>query len=134
MFSLPGMRRLVAVLLMMACLSCEAGPTPLPASTAVPRPSEEARKMQVIIQVSPDLASALHKRVSPTIESKELLSFIQASGLTLKPMHPDTEDLTLLNYFVVEVPDQATAQRVVEHLQQFAGVEAAYVKPPDELP
>ena len=59
---------------------------------------------------------------------------IEAFGLTLEPMHRDTDDPTLQSYFVVEVPDHATAQRVMARLRQLEAVEAAYVKPPDELP
>jgi hypothetical protein len=34
----------------------------------------------------------------------------------------------------VEVPDYATAERVIAHLQNLEAVEAAYLKPPDEMP
>jgi hypothetical protein len=34
----------------------------------------------------------------------------------------------------VDVQDQITAQQLIDRLQQLAGIEAAYAKPPDELP
>jgi len=54
--------------------------------------------------------------------------------LALEPMHLETNDPVLQSYFIVEVPDSVTAQRVIERLQQSPAIEAAYVKPPDELP
>ena len=90
--------------------------------------------MQVVIQVSPDIARALHQRSPPIGESETLLRTIETFGLKLEPMHPDTNDPDLQSYFKVEVKDQATAQRLIEQLQKLAGIEAAYVKPPDELP
>jgi len=34
----------------------------------------------------------------------------------------------------VEVPDYATAKRMMDRLQSLEAVEAAYVKPPDKMP
>jgi hypothetical protein len=39
-----------------------------------------------------------------------------------------------MSYFIVDVPDAETAQRVINRLQQSKAIEAAYLKPPDELP
>lgn len=90
--------------------------------------------MQVIVQVSADVARALHRGGPPTANSEALLRMMETLGLTLQPMHPATHDPYLQSYLTVEVPDDATAQQVIDRLQQAATVEAAYVKPPDELP
>lgn len=66
--------------------------------------------------------------------SREDVMTIKTFGFTWEPMHRDTEDPYLQSYFVVEVPDNATAQRVIDRLRQSEAVVAAYVKPPDELP
>ncbi len=91
-------------------------------------------KIQVIIQVSTDVARILHQRGAPTTESKELFRITEELGVLLKPMHPGAEDPLLNQYFLVEVPDSATAERVIAHLRRSKAIEAAYLKPPDELP
>ncbi|MGE3154068.1 MAG: hypothetical protein AB7G48_18700 [Nitrospiraceae bacterium] len=90
--------------------------------------------MQVIIQVSTDVALKLHQRAPPASETESLLRVIVALGLTLQPMHPHTNDPNLQRYFIVEVLDHATAQQVMDRLRQVQAVEAAYVKPQDESP
>ena len=90
--------------------------------------------MQVVIQVSADVARALHQLRPPTKESEALQRTVEANGLTLKPIHPGTKDPNLQTYFMVEVQDPEKAQELVDRLQKLSGIEAAYVKPPDELP
>jgi cell division protein FtsX len=90
--------------------------------------------MQVVIQVSEDVARPLHQLGPPTPDSEALLKLMKTFGLTLKPIHPDTKDPKLQTYFIVEVQDPQTAQELVDRLQQWPGIEAAYIKPPDELP
>ncbi len=90
--------------------------------------------MQITVQVSADVARALNQQGTPNADSQALLRTIETLGLTLKPMHPDTDDPNLQNYFTVEVQDAATAQRVADQLRQSDAIKAAYVKPPDELP
>lgn len=90
--------------------------------------------MHVTVQVSADVAHTLHLRGPPTTESQELLQTTKALGIVLEPVHPGAEDPLLAPYFTVEVPDPATAERVITRLQQSKAIEAAYLKPPDELP
>lgn len=90
--------------------------------------------MQVTVQVSADVARTLHQRGSPTAESEELLKIISTFDIALEPMHRNTDDPNFQSYFTVDVKDHATAQRVMNRLQQLEAVKAAYVKPPDELP
>ncbi|MFC1982526.1 hypothetical protein ACFLV5_01890 [Chloroflexota bacterium] len=90
--------------------------------------------MQVIVQVSSDLAGALRHQTQPTAASEQISRIVKTYGRTLEPMHTNTDSLNLQSYFTIEVPDNATAQSIISHLQQATGIEAAYVKPPDELP
>jgi hypothetical protein len=59
---------------------------------------------------------------------------LEKLGVELEPMHPGTRDPFLAPYFIVEVPDSETAERIVTHLRQSGAIEAAYIKPLDELP
>jgi hypothetical protein len=123
-----------SVIAFIAFASCNASSTAVPTSTDVTDSREEVITMQVTVQVSAGVARALHQRGPPTAESEELLRIIETFGLALEPMHRGTDDPNLQSYFTVEVLDHATAQRVINRLQQLEAVKAAYVKPPDELP
>ena len=90
--------------------------------------------MQITVQLQADVARRLHQREPPTAESEELNRITKQLGVVLEPMHPGTADPDLTRYFTVEVPDQATAERVLARLQQSKAVEAAYLKPPDAMP
>jgi hypothetical protein len=52
----------------------------------------------------------------------------------LEPLHPGAEEPHLASYFTVEVQDPATADQVIARLKHCHAIEAAYLKPPDELP
>lgn len=90
--------------------------------------------MRVTTRVREDVASALHRRQPSTTESRELSQVADELGVALEPMHPSAEDPLLAPYFTVEVPDPATAERVIARLQNCEAVEAAYLKPPDAMP
>lgn len=90
--------------------------------------------MQVIVKILPGTASALSQRGPLTTKSGEPLRMVEALGVTIEPMHQGTSDPDLMTYFIVEVPDLETAQRVINRLQQSTEIEAAYLKPPDEPP
>lgn len=90
--------------------------------------------MQVTIQVSEDVAQSLHQQSPPTEESEMLLRMVDTLGYMLEPMHLETDDPNLRCYFIVESPDNATAQRVIDRLRGLEAIEAIYVKPPDEQP
>ena len=91
-------------------------------------------KIQVIIQVSADVARTLQQRGAPTTESRELLKIAEELGVLLEPVHPGAEDPLLAPYFMAEVPDSTTAERVIAHFRKSKAIEAAYFKPPGELP
>ena len=88
----------------------------------------------VHIQVSTDVARALHQRGPPTTESQALSEVAKRLGISLKPLHPDVDDPLLSLFFTTEVSDRATAERVIARLQRCKAIQAAYLKPPDEMP
>lgn len=90
--------------------------------------------MYVTIRVQTDVALALHQRQQHTAASTELLQKAKELGVVLEPLHPGAEDPYLVPYFTVKVPDPATAERVIARLQHCKAIEAAYLKPPDEMP
>ena len=90
--------------------------------------------MQLTTRVRSDVASVLHHRRAAAPGSEELLQAAEELGMVLEPVHPNAEDPHLAPYFTVEVPDAATAERVIAGLQNCEAVEAAYLKPPEAMP
>lgn len=98
--------------------------------------------MRVILQVDQDAASALQQRqasdASPSqqedTKSRELLDAAAELGVRVEPLHPGQTDPLLASYFMVEVPDRETADRVVDRLSRLTTVQGAYLKPEEQLP
>ncbi len=91
--------------------------------------------MEISVQVRPELAPAVQGREAPTAEVDELKRSLEELGVILRPVHPGADDPLLAPYFNVEVPDdEELAARVLAVLEESGAVEAAYVKPPAELP
>ncbi len=90
--------------------------------------------MQVTVLVRKDVAPALHQPQPVTPAAQHVRQTIEGLGVTLEPLHPGTRDPTLGAYFVVQVPDATTAERVIARLQQSEAVESVYLKPPEALP
>ena len=90
--------------------------------------------MRVTTRVREDVASVLHLRQPPTTASREVSQVVDEFGAALEPVHPGAEDPLLAPYFTVEVPDPATAERMIARLKNCEAVEAAYLKPPDATP
>jgi len=63
-----------------------------------------------------------------------VLKLLKKLGLRLEPVHPGTSDPMLAPYFAIEIADRQTADRVLQELQQMKVVDAAYLKPEDEMP
>lgn len=91
-------------------------------------------KAQVTVQVTAEVAQALHRKAPPTADSRELSRLLEEYGAVLEALHTDTEDPGLLSWFTVEAPDQASAERILDRLQRRRAVRAAYIKPQDALP
>lgn len=91
--------------------------------------------MQFTVQVRQEVAPALHGRGSAPPEVVELRQRLAELGVTLELVHPGADDPVLAAYLTAEVPDDAElTARVRRILEESAVVEAAYAKPPDELP
>lgn len=91
--------------------------------------------MQISVQVQSSLAPAAHGRETPTAAVEQLRERLEELGVGLRPLHPGADDPLLAPHFTVEVPDdEELAARVLAVLEESAVVDAAYVKPPDELP
>jgi len=90
--------------------------------------------MYILVKIQTDVAFMLHKRKSITTASEELLHTANELGVVLQPVHVGTKDSNLVSYFTVEVPDPVTAERVIAHLRHCKAIEAAYLKPSDEMP
>ena len=88
--------------------------------------------MQVTVRVNLKVAYQLHERSPPGKESEEPLKILKTLGLKLQPMHPGTENPDLIKYFIIEVQDMESANIVFDRLKDISGIEAVYVKPPDE--
>ena len=93
--------------------------------------------MLVVVHVAADTARCLHANATPSDEGtlakvRQLTEIADELGVMLVPTHPGIDDPTLVTHFRVNVPDRATADRVVAVMLQADAVEAAYFKPPDE--
>jgi hypothetical protein len=49
-------------------------------------------------------------------------------------IHPGSQDPQLATHFIVEVPDEKSAEELKARLLSTKGVVGAYIKPRDELP
>lgn len=90
--------------------------------------------MEVTIKITSNEALALQQKNSSPDVPGELLQAIEELGVALKPLHPGAKDPDLFTYFKVEVQNFAEAERAVNRLSRCQNVEAAYLKPADELP
>ena len=93
--------------------------------------------MQLIVQLRPELAAELHTELDER-ECSEATSAlrvaVQSAGCRLSALHPGASDLHLLTYFQIETANRQTAELLQRRLAACEGVEAAYVKPTDEIP
>ena len=90
--------------------------------------------MKINIKLSLDIARILQEQEKYNDESEKLLRIVKKFGFILKPTHPGTNNPHLITYFNIQVPDPRTAEKVIHTLQKCKSIEAAYIKPLDELP
>jgi hypothetical protein len=94
--------------------------------------------MRVIVQLRPDAATELQRGEGAAPEVTEETKALQDAAAELKvrlePLHPGQTHPLLSSYFMVEVPDQKTSEKVIDRLLRIPIVEAAYVKPDEQLP
>ena len=79
----------------------------------------------ITVQLKPELTSG---------EREALTTLTRELGVSLRAMHPDTDDSVLRTYFTVDVTNAASAERVVARLRESPAIAAAYVKPPEAMP
>jgi hypothetical protein len=90
--------------------------------------------VRIIVKLSENTALDLHHQQPSSREIEELSKIQRSLGIALEPLHPGIKDPSLTHYFTVEVPDEATSKLVIERLNLCKAVDAAYIKPSDELP
>lgn len=90
--------------------------------------------MQITVQLRADVARLLATRRPLTAEAAELTQILSQFGVTLEPLHPDTDDPELQTHFWINVSEQALAERILQRLHQLKVIQAAYLKPPDAMP
>jgi hypothetical protein len=90
--------------------------------------------MQITVQVTQEAADVLEGKTTPSDEEHDLRQLVRTFGATLEPLHPGSSDPTLRTFFMVDIADADMAGRVLEALQRHPAVEAAYIKPMEELP
>ncbi len=89
---------------------------------------------RITVLVQADTAPSLQQQSPPNDAARDVLRTADELGVALKAMHPGVADAELSRYFTVDVPDDSTAQRVIERLNACEAVDAAYMKPPEALP
>ena len=88
----------------------------------------------IIILVSEDVARELHKDAPITAQTQKLIEIAEELGVVLEPLHPGTEDPSLIPFFATNVLDMQEAKRVIAQFQASDVVESAFIKPPEEAP
>jgi len=90
--------------------------------------------LYIILRLKESAIPAMHNRSPLTTETQELIKEAEDLGVALQPLHPGSIDPTLTPYFIAEMPDRMTAERLVTRLQRIRAIESAYIKPEDEMP
>jgi hypothetical protein len=86
--------------------------------------------LTITLQVTPRLARALRAGGK---SAAALVSYVAAHQGRIIPAF-EGNDSTLVNFFLVEGIDGSKIEELVYALQRIEGIEAAYVKPAEELP
>jgi len=86
--------------------------------------------MDVVVKVTPDFASALASTANPS--TADFYQTLRLYGAKLSP--PTGTIGETAQYFLITSVASERVNDLVESLRQQRGVEAAYVKPSDELP
>ena len=85
---------------------------------------------QLVIKVSSSLANSLQRSVDGL--AGELVRLVRKSGGEIGS--PTGSVGEAARYFTIENLPSENAEQLILQLQQLPGVEAAYIKPADELP
>ncbi len=90
--------------------------------------------IEVVVRLRTDEAAALRARSPDTPALRAVLEAAAELGVALDPADSAAAGSALAGWFVAYVADPDLAQEVVDRLAQCDAVEAAYIKPPAELP
>src|SRR5678809_1084698 len=96
--------------------------------------SPKGTDMRVNVHLKSKAAEMLLEGVVDPPLVGDVLRAVRELGVKLAPVYPKSRSRRLKSEFVVEVPDAATAERVVDRLNHLDATTAVYVKPADELP
>ena len=89
---------------------------------------------EISVQVVIDVARVLHQLAPPTTDSRELEKLQEELGVSLEPTFPGTQAPDLVIWFTTTAPDTATVDRLTDRLLSSRLIDAAFFKPPGELP
>ena len=90
--------------------------------------------MIVAVQTNPSITADLLKNSPAQASSRQIVALARRFHTTLQSTFSQVSDSALQSHFFLEVGDQAVAEELVALLRKAKGVEAAYVKPHDEVP
>ncbi len=98
--------------------------------------------MRIEIKIQQEAALDLQKQFTEREESRlenqsyvaKLVKDVNKLGLKLQPINPGQTHPLLVPYFMIEVPDRRTAERVIKQLSQNQIIEAAYIHPEESAP
>jgi hypothetical protein len=94
----------------------------------------DTMSVRIIVKLLQDIALDLIQQRPSSPELEELSKIQRNLGIVLEPVHPGIKDPGLAPYFTVEVPDEDTANLVIERLKLCKAIDGAYIKPSDQLP
>lgn len=76
----------------------------------------------------------VHVLPGRTREAEAVIQAAREAGVELRPLHPGVDDPLLAGMLGAQVADAEAARRAAERLRAHPAVDAAYLKPADELP
>lgn len=78
--------------------------------------------------------AGLDKAMPSVNVSEELMQTLEPYKAGVRPTFANIDTLTLQSYFQVTVDSPEEAEQVAQELRKLEGIDAAYIKPQDELP
>ena len=93
--------------------------------------------MEIVVRLRPETARVFQGNTgarNATGRAAEVATVLRRFGVNLRPQHPSVSDPGLGSYFIVSGALSSQAEQIAEALRGLGEVEAAYVKPPAELP
>jgi hypothetical protein len=88
----------------------------------------------IVVKLAGIFAKEAQHREIVSPELTELSAVQKSLGIVLKPVHPGSDDPNLAPYFMIDVPDPAIGEKVLDRLRLCKAVDGAYLKPSDALP